>query len=96
MSTHGQLTDTGNQKSGALSVCENLRYLKATLEAGDGTVSRAAFLNGAARLGAGYQPVATFSVNAGAGRSDGVAAVRDGAYDQGCSCFRYTSAPHRV
>jgi hypothetical protein len=93
MSASGNPTDTGNQKAEALTVCESVRYLKAALEASNG-ISRASLIQGAARLGAAYTPDATFAVEGK--RADGVSRVRDGAFDTGCSCFRYTSAAHRV
>jgi len=94
MAHAGQPTNTGNEKSGALSICETVDYLCAAVSAGGTAVSRASFLAGAARIGSSYSPVATFAIRASASRHDGVAAIRDGMFNSSCKCFAYTSAPH--
>jgi hypothetical protein len=47
-------------------------------------------------LDASFESAMTFSTRFFAGRRDGVAAVRTFAFDDACSCFRYTSPPRKV
>jgi hypothetical protein len=90
MARHGQPVDTGNQRASAARSCEVVKFFAAALSAGKG-VSRDQLLAGAQALGTTYRPIATFDVRISQQRPDGIAAVRDGAYDERCTCFAYTS-----
>jgi hypothetical protein len=48
---------------------------------------------GARALKGGYDPVATFRVDLGTSRYDGVTAIRRGGWSTTCGCFAYTSGP---
>jgi ABC-type branched-subunit amino acid transport system substrate-binding protein len=88
---------TGDRVAVALALwtCETLWFFRAALErAPEHTVG--GFVAGLASLGDGYVPADTFAVRVGPGRYDGPAAVRPLAYDDGCSCFRYTGDPYGV
>lgn len=47
-------------------------------------------------LGSGFDPALIHTSRLGRGRHDGVAVVRDLAFSQSCTCFKYTSGPISV
>jgi hypothetical protein len=67
--------------------CDQLFFLKAAYDAA-GYVGGDALAVGAKRLGATWPPAFTFAVNTAA-RPDGVAAVRDLSFEEGCACLVY-------
>jgi ABC-type branched-subunit amino acid transport system substrate-binding protein len=88
---------TGDRVAVALALwtCETLSFFRAAMELAP-EHSAAGFVAGLAAIGDGYVPADTFAVRVGPGRYDGPAAVRPLAYDDGCSCFRYTGEPYGV
>jgi hypothetical protein len=92
----GEPMETPQQRKGAVWSCEAVRYLEAAVKAGGEPISRDRFAAGAVALGSSYKPTSTYLTLMTPKRGAGVAAVRDGAYDTTCSCFRYTSAPQPV
>jgi hypothetical protein len=74
--------------SGRLYIaCDHLYFLQAAYGAA-GRVGPGALQDGIRRLGAGFVPSFTFAVDA-ARHPDGLAAVRDLEYAEGCNCLRY-------
>jgi hypothetical protein len=72
--------------------CDELWFLEAALAAAP-TLDPAGLRAGAESLTNRYQAPGTYRTLLGPGRHDGVAAVRDVAYDSGCACYVYRSAP---
>ncbi|MCU1603083.1 MAG: hypothetical protein JWO22_3792 [Frankiales bacterium] len=86
---------TGNGYHDVLTACDDLRFLGAGLDAapvGMG-VSRSALAAGVQTLGTSYSSAVTFQTRftTGLGFVDGVSGYRKGKWDDGCSCFAYTS-----
>lgn len=84
--------DTSNRLSfyAASIFCDIFRLLQQSTARG-GQLTEQAVQQGVASLGDSFQSAITFGSRFGPGRYDGTSAVRDLAYDQGCSCFKYTS-----
>jgi hypothetical protein len=75
----------------ALHICDQIRLITESAKAGGG-FSTAALMRGLAKVGPTFQPATTWRSGFSATRSDVVGAVRDVAYNAGCSCFAYTSS----
>lgn len=86
---------SGNQRSSAAVACDAVRYLKAALTSGGG-VDRDALVRGARQLGSSFKPAVTFASLLPKGYGAGAAALRRGAWNTDCDCFRYTSAAYNV
>ena len=69
--------------------CEALFFLKRAIEAAP-ELSAAGVRAGVEAMGDGYVPASAFATHFGPGRHDGVAAVRDMAFNKDCSCWQYT------
>jgi len=81
---------------GAIENCDQFWFFKAAVERGGAFVSRPAFLAGVNAEARAFVSGATFATLLAPAQHDGVAAIRDFAYANGCGCFRYTSAVRRI
>ena len=79
-----------NAETVGLAVCQETWFLRAALTQG-GALSPQGLLDGVARLGDSFSPTINHANHYDANQHDGVSGVRYGAYDDGCSCFKYTS-----
>jgi hypothetical protein len=75
--------------------CDELFFLRAVLDRSR-DLTPAGIAARIDTLGASFESAMTFSTRFVPGRRDGVAAVRTFAFDDACSCFRYTSPPRKV
>jgi hypothetical protein len=90
MSAHGQNVSAAIVQRQVIGKCDELQFLKRALEAG-GAPTREALLAGAYRLGSSWVSGMTFTTRFDARHHDGAASFRDFAWNESCSCFRYTS-----
>ncbi|MHB8669240.1 MAG: ABC transporter substrate-binding protein [Acidimicrobiales bacterium] len=72
--------------------CDELFFLRDSLK-GAADITPAALAARVAALGTSYQSAETFATRFFPGRQDGTAQVRFFAFNDACSCFRYTSPP---
>lgn len=73
--------------------CDGVFFLRDALKSGIPS-NAADFAADVAHLGSSYEsPLGFGPTRLGPGRFDGIAVIRDLAYDRGCTCFRYTSSP---
>jgi hypothetical protein len=91
MADGGQSLGTSVEKRSAVFECDQLKFLKAALEAGGPSVTQASFLAGVARIGTSFLAGNTFTTSFGPQLHDGVTSARLFAYDGNCQCFGYTS-----
>jgi hypothetical protein len=92
MNKHGFPTSTGNERDGAASICEAVDYAVATLKAA-GSTDPDAIVAAARSIGPSFETRRVLGVGTG---QAGVAVVRRGSFQEGCSCFVYTSPPINV
>lgn len=94
------MQDAGQDMSNRLTFyaasifCDIFRLLQQSTSRG-GQLTEQAVQQGVASLGGSFQSAITFGSRFGPGLYDGTSAVRDLAYDQGCSCFKYPSKTNR-
>ncbi len=79
----------------ALATCDVFRFFVEAYTRGHGTTA-AALISGAESIGTAFVPTGSFAARIGPGRHDGTAQARKLAFDDGCRCFRYVSAPFDV
>ena len=75
--------------------CDSVFFLKAALEAAP-DLSLAGFVAGVERLGSSWQAASNVATSFGPGRHGGASAARTFAFDEGCTCYRYTSEPRAI
>jgi hypothetical protein len=97
MHTHGQPITTANEKAGTIQICDEFDYLDAVVAAipAGQALTRSTFVAATHSVGSSYHSDQTFGVDT-ANRSDGVDAIRMGAYSSGCKCFQYTSGEQAI
>jgi ABC-type branched-subunit amino acid transport system substrate-binding protein len=79
----------------ALSYCERLFFLKAALDRAP-VLNPAGLHDAVAGLGSSFSSPVTHTTSFQGGRPDGVAAMRDFAYDGPCGCFKYKGSLHPI
>jgi hypothetical protein len=97
MHQHGQPMSTPNEVAGSIAICEEFDFLNAVvakIPAGQ-AITRSSFVAATHAVGSTYKSDNALSVNL-TNRSDGADAIRMGAYDEGCKCFKYTSGPQPI
>jgi hypothetical protein len=98
---HKLMKEGGLQGSDANSrtqlslVCDAWAFARMSFERG-GDVTPAAFVNGENRLGSSFRPASVIATRFAPDKHDGVGAVRRLAFDDSCTCFRYTSGPQSI
>ena len=75
--------------------CTPFLFIKEAIARGTG-LTAAGLRAGADKLGDTPYSTANFATSFGPGRSDGASAWRNIAYDDGCTCFNYTSPVYRI
>ena len=81
---------TRNIDAQASSMCEQLYFAKAAIEAGGAALSPKSMIAGAEKV-EGYDSTMTFGVKMAPSQHDGAAAYRDATWYDDCTCFKYTS-----
>ena len=86
-----------NAEGIAATLCDEMWFLKATLEAGGRTITLDSFLAGVDEIGTSYVSAVTpFGINVSDSRHDGLGAVASMSYVSDCNCFKYTSKPYAI
>ncbi len=86
-----------NAEGIAMTLCDQMWFTEAALEAGGRTITLDSLLAGVDRLGTSYVSAITpFGTSVSDSRHDGLGAVADMSYIAKCNCFRYTSKPYAI
>jgi hypothetical protein len=96
MTKAGQAPQNSNQKANELGICEFYFFLQTVLGGVRGPLNEQSALAAIDAVGSGFQPIATFASSFSASQHDGMAMVRNAAYNPSCNCYRYTSDPYRA
>ena len=97
MRSNNQRLRDANAKRHAINLCDSLYLIEQALKlAGGPSITRDSFLAGVHGLGTSYVNGQTFQTRLTPTRHDGVAAVRQFAYQPKCTCFAYTSNPFAI
>ena len=91
MTKHGEDMSSDITKRQAVDACDEANLLKAALQAGGPTISRASFLAGINGLGSTFPDGFTPATLLNAAHHDGAALWRAFAFNTGCQCFHYSS-----
>jgi ABC-type branched-subunit amino acid transport system substrate-binding protein len=84
-----------NSRTQLALVCDAWSFSRMAYDAG-GDVAPAAFVAGENRLGTSFRSASVIATRFAPDKHDGVGAVRRLAFDDSCTCFRYTSGPQAV
>jgi hypothetical protein len=96
MTAGGQAPSNSNQTGNEFGICDWLFFLKKVLDPLTSQLSTGQALAAIDAIGRGYTPAVTLGLDVNSGRHDGVAEVRNAAFDSSCRCYRYTSAAYSV
>jgi hypothetical protein len=94
------MKDAGQQQSGAnaqaiqFAICDEMFLLKQVLDPITGPLNQQTALAAINALGTRYKPMLTFGLDITAQRHDGAYLVRNMAFQDSCTCYRYTSQPY--
>ena len=94
------MKDAGQQQAGAnaqaiqFAICDKLFLLKQAFDPITGPLNQQTALAAINALGTHYTPMLTFGLDITAGRHDGASLVRNMAFQDSCTCYRYTSQPY--
>lgn len=94
------MKDAGQQQSGAnaqavqFAICDTLFFLKQVFDPITGPLNQQTALAAINAVGTRYSPMLTFGLNINAQRHDGAVLVRNMAFQDSCTCYRYTSQPY--
>ena len=77
----------------ALSICDQLWFLKAAVESHGPALTRAALLNNVDQLGGSFSSALTLAQSLSATEHDGAAEVRRYKYSTSCTCWAYSGPP---
>ena len=91
MTKHGEDMSSDITKRQAVEYCDTLNLLKAAMQAGGSTISRASFLAGINGLGSSFPDGLTPATFLDATHHDGAALWRAFAFNNSCQCFHYSS-----
>jgi hypothetical protein len=95
MKRKGVDTTARTEKLLALWTCNVTFFLERAVERSS-TFSAQGLRASIDGLSRSFKPTGTFAARFGAGRLDGTSAVRNFVFNDGCDCFRYTSAVYAV
>jgi hypothetical protein len=84
-----------NSRTQLALVCDAWSFTRMAFSKG-GDVSPQAFVRGEEALGTSFRSASVIGTSFGPGKHDGVGAVRRLAFNDNCTCFRYTSGPQRI
>jgi ABC-type branched-subunit amino acid transport system substrate-binding protein len=83
------------ETGGGLTACDEVWLFQAAAEATGLTMTGASLISGANQLG-DFPSAAQFLLHYDPSHHDGTAEAANMAYDDGCTCYRFTSAPFRI
>ncbi len=97
MKKAGVEMSSSNAQGIAITMCDQMWFLQAALEAGGRSISLDSLLVGVDRLGRSYaSAVLPFGVAVSGSRHDGLGAVANISFFGECRCFRYTTKPYSI
>jgi hypothetical protein len=94
MSSAGQAPSSQNAEGVALSICDHFFFLKFALDKVSGPLNQATALAAINSVGTSYPIISNFENNFTPNQHDGPYFVRNAAFVNSCSCFKYTSNPY--
>ena len=93
MNRHGQKATSSNNQNVQFIMCDLMRFLKSTIEAGGPVIDRTTFIRTVNRVGTSFQPADTIRSVLDPQHHAGAAAIADWGYRAACGCFRYSGRP---
>lgn len=94
MKAAGQQQSGANAQAVQFSICDAIFFLKQVFDPITGPLNQQTALAAINAVGAHFVPSLTFGLNITAQRHDGATLVRNMAFQDGCTCYRYTSQPY--
>ena len=88
------LPTSGYEFASAMHQCDSVFFFAAAANRG-GAPNRDGFVAGVDATGTSYTSAVTFDTRFAPDQHDGVVSVRNAAFDEGCTCWHYTSKPYR-
>jgi hypothetical protein len=81
----------------AATACEQLWFMRAVVaKMGNAVLNNDNFMAAVNTMGTSFKPLNTFVSRLSATQHDGATAVRNEAFFEDCTCYRYTSSPYEV
>lgn len=97
MRKNGVPLENENQLYIARTVCETTWFMRAVVaKMGNATLNNDNFMAAVNTMGTSFQSLSTYVSRLSASQHDGVSAVRNQAFFEDCTCYRYTSNPYLV
>jgi hypothetical protein len=97
MRKHSVPMDNDNQTYAARAACEQLWFMRAAIaKLGNATLNNDNFMAAVNTIGTSFQPLNTYLSRLSASQHDGASAVRNEAFFDSCTCYKYTSNPYLV
>jgi hypothetical protein len=86
-----------NQTYVIRTACEQIWFMRAVVaKLGSATLNNDNFMAGVNQIGSSFQSLSTYVSRISATQHDGASAVRNEAYFESCTCYKFTSAPYEV
>jgi hypothetical protein len=98
MREHGVPMENDNQLQAVRNACEQLWFMRAVISSklGKAPLNADNFMAGVNQMGTSFQPLDTYLSRLSASQHDGASAVRNEAFFDSCTCYKYTSNPYLV
>lgn len=87
----GQTFDSSNAESIAMNICAEWWFFRDAVAASGGVLNRDGFMAGVGKLGTSFLAAGNFANRFSSTQHDGVDAYRHYAFNEQCTCMRYTS-----
>jgi hypothetical protein len=96
MRKHGIKMDNSSAQGVAMAACSELWFFRLTMDKVAGTLSTDSLMDAIENIGGSYTDTISYATYFDQDRHDGLAAVRNAAFVNGCTCYRYSTRPYRV
>lgn len=94
MAAAGQAPQSTNQEALELGFCNEFFFLQYAFSRMTGPLNQRTALEAIDSVGSSFADLTTFGVTYTASQHDGATLVRNVAFVQSCTCYRYTSSPY--
>jgi hypothetical protein len=94
MATAGQQASSNNALINQLGICDQLFFIQRSFDTVQGPLNQSSALRAIDAVGTSWTDLTTFGVELTAKRHDGVAEVRNMAFDTSCTCYNYIGGPY--
>jgi hypothetical protein len=94
MATAGQPAANNNALIIQLGICDQLFFIQRSFDTVQGPLNQSSALRAIDAVGTRWTDLTTFGVELTANRHDGVAEVRNMAFDTSCTCYNYIGGPY--